>query len=228
MKRINLVLGLIMLIGLVVFVSASMTKMDTGQYMVEMPIEKGWNILPCFFPQYEDLEISEIKKEDIKVVWIYPPQIKEYVQVFPKNNLDNVPENVGRFLDDEQMLSVTSCWVYSSKIGTIRYSTPENVPNLNDRKLFSGWNFIVITPNMINPGDVLPKDVIKIEDFSSDCNILKSYIWDSEHQGWQDISNQGQFYSRSEGMGWVIKVSDDCTLGSSEEVGDETTPPTLP
>jgi len=78
---------------------------------------------------------------------------------------------------------------------------------LDDIHLLTGWNFIGITPDMINK---------ELKDIKGSCNFEKVYIFDNRNQEWMSLRvDEDDFDGGSEGMGAVIKVSNDCKLGSS-------------
>ncbi len=79
--KIILLLSSMLLVGLAVFVSASMSWQGNGPnvpYKVELELNKGWNIIAGTLPEDGILSDSEIQASDIKAMWYYSPKTKEY------------------------------------------------------------------------------------------------------------------------------------------------------
>jgi len=223
-KRIIMFVGLITLVGLGVFVCATMIKDSNGVYEVTIDLEKGWNIVAGTMPEEGILASSEIQLSDIKAMWYYSPLTKSYSQLYPEEIVDSELEIIlfNRGVNVDDTILTSAVWVYSDKSGTIKYTTLEGYPALEERRLYEGWNFVSIT------GDFLT--TLKNQNFGS-CDIRKSYFYDIANQEWIVFP-----YSNIEGFTWegdtilgyglIIKVSSDCTLGTS--TGDGTSPPPLP
>ncbi len=223
-KKYVLSISLILLAGLAVFVSATMTqnkwpgRPDIVGYEVSIPVIKGWNLVPAVFYMDEGiLPSSDIQKQDITAMWYYSTNTNKYFQLHPEMDFSEAETNDEQIVqtDYDNYVMTSGVWMYTEKSGTLRYNMfVSNYDCMNKRNLVKGYNFVVITPDMINPGTVTPENTIYINDFKGTCNILKAYIWDTEHQRWEDISSQNQFYSQADGMIWVIKVSDNCKLNA--------------
>ena len=188
-KKIILLITLICLIG---FISAidfipGMEKLSDGKYEISRDVSKGWNLLPCFLPSTTDRK-EDISEEDILAGWLYMPIIKNYVQIHPENLIDDsIDVDLGIQIDENQILA-SSCWYYIEKSGKIKYTTHESYPT--NRELSQGWNFIVLTPDMINK---------KIKDLG-DCKIVdKIAIWENGLQEWELITPE---ISSSIGFDW--------------------------
>lgn len=230
MKKI-IATSIIAIFILSTIVLATMTPYDTQtdegvKYTVEQSVDKGWNLLTCFLPNTISAD-SGIQKDNIKVIWMYINILNQYYQSYPENELGEIPVEISRNLDENQLLA-TACWVYSEKKGTIKYITPERIPNLEDRQINRGWNFVSITPEMTNPENAPIAEQFGLKDIEGTCNIQKSYVFDFEEQEWFDFPVEEELYSHAEGMGWLIKVPEDCHLKSREEGGVSTSPPGLP
>jgi hypothetical protein len=211
---IGLILGLV-LVG--VFVSATMSRQSEGSYHVSINLHKGWNLVAGTIPEEGILPNSEIKLSDISVVWYYSPIQKKYFQVHP--NIDDDMEN-----DNDDYVLSNAMWVYSDKSGLFKYSTlgdyrhfvAEEEYSANKFKLYGGWNFIVITPEIVGS---------KLADIEGSCNVQTSCGWDNRGSEGEWDCNDGVnvMLPNSAGLGIAVKVSSDCTMGSST-----TSPPTLP
>ena len=219
-KKIILSISLIVLIGLVVFVSASMTLKSNGTYDVETSISKGWNLIAATIPEQGILEDSEIQLEDIKAAWFYTTKFGElsptgeYVRAYP-----NFDEKRFNQADDTEMIR-NAMWVYSDKSGILKYNTLENYKELDSRNLWRGWNFVTITPDMVGKS---------LNEIKGSCNVEKVYGWNNQEisggGNWDSISLTYKFGENVVSKGILIKVSSNCNLGTST---DGTNPPGLP
>lgn len=229
-----IIIGLILMIGLVGVVCATknvVNREGNGPYIIELELNKGWNIIAGTIPNEGILSDSEIKIGDIKAMWYYSPLQKKYLQVHPN------PESSALQQDDDDFVLTSAMWIYSNKAGKIKYSTLEDYLPLENRQLYSGWNFVTITPDMYK-GDYTPEVGNEEEYFSWDevkgsCNLEKIYAWDYENQDWFGISSSTQFkgydFDDFLGNGMVVKVSSGCKLATPSTTDDGiTTPPTLP
>lgn len=224
-KKIILPMSLVLLIGLAVFVSATgiiISQPDKNggfyDYQYELNLEKGWNLIAYGenFPYYmskdyvkEDLPIYQKivdytnipgidrKKADAPLfVYFYNPQTKQYAEIFPEN-----PLGIGVTYQNSAM------WVYVRESTRVKYFAP-NIPKLSDTKLVSGWNFVGMVPEMVEKS---------LDELKGSCTIEKAYGWDynSQREGyWNDILDE-KLPSEAVGMGFIIKVVNNCELGVS-------------
>lgn len=212
MKKIVVLAVLFLAVIGAVFVSAS-----TSQGTIR--IEKGWNLIQGF--NLGSLEGQAFDSSHIKAIYGFDSVRQEYVRGYPNPEdakLDNSMPNGG---DLEDYLEESAVWVYSDEASTTNYRLQEPLP-LNERQLYSGWNFVGISKDMIpSPFDANLKDI------KGNCNIEKSYFWIASMQRWEDAPVEyAQLEENSIGSGWLVKVSNDCKLGST--AGDVSPPPALP
>ena len=211
MKNKILLIGLILsILGMIGFVSAEMVEKNNGNFNVSVSLSKGWNIIAGTEIKQGILSDSQIKLSDIKVIWYYSPVLKKYYQLYPNNQLEKVSAEDGRQLDEDVILT-SAVWIYSAKAGVLRYDTLEDYPLLDDRKLYAGYNFFTVTP------DIKGKS---FDEIKGSCNIDKFFTWDVDGQQWSTSLPHAGI-----GMGMIIKVSNDCTLGIAEEIS---VPPQIP
>ncbi len=211
MKKLILPIAVILLVGFIVIVSATMTvineKDNVKQYDVEIQVTKGWNLIASGFIFASDLnyldEGGDIKKENIKAVYVYADKINEYISSYPKYDERLYSAN-NYFKGDEQNIIGHSNWIYVDKSGTLKYKT-KAIKTIDSTKLFSGWNFVSITPEYLDK---------ELKDVKGTCNLEKVWVWEGEHQQWVNLIEDPGFYSGSEGTGMIIKVSNDCEFGS--------------
>ncbi len=207
-SKLVLSISLVILIGFTLFVSANMSYTRSGSkanYFTELTLNKGWNLISAFNVA-GIADASELKKQDISSVWVYVPQSKKYYQIYP--NLD--PEFSKQGFDYQY----SSFWVYSNKVGTVKYYSSEMSP-FAGMPLLSGWNFITIFPEMKGK---------RFNDIKGTCTILK--MCDFQRQNWDcaDGGAGGIDVDSNVGIGMIIKVSENCQFGASSI----TTPPAIP
>lgn len=227
MKKFILLLSLVFLILMVTITHAKMTPYSSDgydRYIVEVQIEKGWNLILFPGPTFYDsggkinriLEDSQIYTNNIKAGFFYFPNMNSYGQFYP--NDEEFMEYSNKISNLEAAsLGISSAWIFSDKQGVLKYSRV-SIPN--EVTLFSGWNFITITQDMAGKS---------LNNLKNDCTILKSAMWTPSIQNWDVLSDDeflsGEFSSEMAGLGLVIKTQNTCTL---KTVSSVYTPPTLP
>ncbi len=170
MRGVLFILSCIIVISCL-FVSATMVLNSNGSYDVEVSIYEGWNIVAATLPEEGISEDSEIKLGDIKAAWLFTTKFGElspsgeYVRAYPNPDLDRIHQN-----DDTEMIR-NAMWIYSKNNGVLKYNTLENYKSLDDRLLYSGWNFAVIDPMVAKT--LYEKNV-------GTCDIEKSYFYNAE------------------------------------------------
>ena len=212
-----------LLVGFVGFVTASMIWQGNGPdvpYKVELELNKGWNIIAGTLPEDGILSDSEIQASDIKAIWYYHPQTREYIRVYPNPELSKLQQA------DEDVYLTSAMWVYSSKAGIIEYSTLEDYPLLENRQLYAGWNFVTITPDMFYEKN--GQDVFSWNGIKGNCNFEKIYAWNPETQSWIPISPELESFDFNDflGYGFIVKVLNDCKLSQPAE--NVAQPPQIP
>jgi len=216
MKKLLLGLAFVSLIILSIFVSAILPNTyNPSDNSVTFNFEKaGWYLLPAGAAQSCD--------ESVKAIWIWLPTLRKYVGTTsgPGSSED------GALINNEIKLGYlqegfSGYWLYLSNPCTFKYNFPQS-QNGDTLKLARRWNFLAVSPSY---------DGKSLNDLEGSCNIEKAYLWDTQNQKWGTISNllDDKNVLRNEGGiggGFIVKVSDDCKLGSSS--GSSVTPPTLP
>jgi hypothetical protein len=213
------------------FVFASMISQPDGNYIVERELSEGWNIVAGTIPEEGILADSDIQLSDISAVWYYSPKFTEYIRVYPDPELSKLQEA------DDDIVLTSSMWIHSKREGIIKYSTLEDYPSLENRQLYSGWNFVTITPDMtVDVNTATPEEEADyvLDAMKGDCDWTEIYsYWKEAGQtGWGDLLNNPNFVDKEalddslQGMGLVIKVNSDCKLGRSSSGG--AIPPSLP
>tara|TARA_Y100000310_G_C20306915_1_gene634386 strand:- start:24 stop:662 length:639 start_codon:yes stop_codon:yes gene_type:complete len=209
--KLFLTIAILSLLSLAVFVSAII---DEGDMTVSVYVSEGWNLVSSGTFAVNPLQNSDIKIEDISAIYYYNTQMNEYRRVYPKSEI----------LADELLAYyegtyAPAAWIYSKKSGNLIFRSDDILP-LDERPIFKGWNLVSITPMVTK---------ILFEKSIGTCNIERSYFYNTDNNEWVSYSVSSLFNEIDGpededfvGLGWVIKVSEDCNLGSS------VTPPTLP
>lgn len=205
---------------------------DCMQGLGRIHIEQGWNILSE--KVLTDLRLYRLNEgfdyeSDITAVYQYIPILNKYILTKPRDNnneekiiqelVSKVGENRAEEILEQRNKAV---WVYSTKTATLYYKQDsiKLYESLESIELFAGWNFVSITPNMIN---------IDLGNLKGNCVITKTYFYNPYNNRWDLFSLGDDFEPEMEGMGAIIKVSESCVLGtSSDNVNDAIMPPQIP
>lgn len=221
-SKFVLLITLIFFVGLSIFVVAASSSLDFGGSTVngkiieaKIDFQKGWNLI---YGLGNPLWLSggTIEPSNIKAIYALDYTTQTYVRVYPN------PEKKLKDLREDYLLSVTAFWVYSDKAGSSSYYSFEPFP-LNERRLTKGWNMIGLTDNMrMGYSEVFFKDI------KGDCEVERAYLYlGEENRPWMDFTQVGEIDSRVIGKGIIIKVANDCKLGS-QKAEIPTVPPALP
>ena len=187
----------------------------------DVPIYKGWNLVYGLAnpSQLDDWVTSE--KVDIKAIYAFIPTTQEYARSYPN------PENKKISLMDDDYLIKTAFWVYSDKetarefngrLNAVEYNLEETLP-ISEHQLYKGWNFVGVTPDMVGKN---------LGDLKGSCSIEKSYAWWPKRQTWDlVVLDDAPFNKNVLFQGVLIKVSNNCKLGTSNPVST-INPPSLP
>ena len=238
MKNLQ-VLSVIFLLAFSVSVNATLTPSSdfdsSPWYIVTTFLEEGWNIVP-FIDMHGPSSIfpeSEIKSENIKAMYYYSTFQKKYVKVFPYDN-DDAIENIyldaaafgwDPYVEEPNSLiadyvKTSSVWIYSDKSAMLKYQIEGKHINdmLRNRKLLKGYNFII--------GPYYNKATTE-EEFTGTCRIQKIYAYDAENREWIKDFGIETIIKDGSGVGFLIKVQDDCQLGG-RDISLPDAPPVLP
>lgn len=213
-KKIILGVALVVLVGMVVFVSATMIEKGSG-HEVEIELIEGWNLIAGTIIEDGILEDSDIGLNDIDAMWYYSPLQNKYIEVYPNTDWEKINQ------DDEDFVLTNAMWIYSRDSGNLQYNTLEDYPPLENRQLYAGWNFVTITPDMIESRE---NPDLTFEEIIGTCDVEKAYYF---FNGNWVLFDMPEMDSTLLGKGMAIKVSSDCNLGTSSG-GTTTAPPELP
>lgn len=211
-KRLIFSFVLLSLVGIsfLTMVSAKLSGQD--DLTNSIPVHKGWNLVAGFEPSKNILPESEIKGSDISAMWYYSPIQKKYVEIHPDLDLEGLDGE-----DDDYVLT-SAMWLYSTKDGVLTYYVPDDISYLEDREMHSGWNFVTFGL------DFYDND---FDGVKGTCDISKAYWFDPKDQNWIDLEDGSDLFEEEDltGTGFILKVSNNCKLGSS---GSSLNPPEVP
>lgn len=192
-------------------------ELNYNDYEVTVGLKKGWNLVMGFYPDFISSD-SYIKKENIKAIFMYSPDLNKYIMMYPQFELPNAGlSQSDEYYDD--LANLYSYWVYSDKDGMLIYNLNHlSYEYMKNIPMKTGWNFVGVNPNMAD---------VNVEDFAGTCNIEKVYFFNPYSQNWINVRVRGDdFESNMVGGGALIKVSNKCVLGYT--VGTGVNPPRLP
>ena len=186
------------------------------QYDVNMQLYEGWNLIPAVC----NTGIDGIKAANIRTMYVFNPDTLQYVNIFHNGQLRNNDELVSI----EEKVCSSSWWVHVTESTIFDYRT-DYLPKLEDKQIFKGWNFLIITPEMANDDDRLGEQ-FEAKDFAGSCDIEKSFAFDPSEQQWVEFPLEEEFYQEVTGFGWAVRAAEDCKMGFEEQsIG---APPALP
>ena len=225
-KKIGIVFGILIIIGLILFVSA-----ETWAGEAFLNLDEGWNLV---YGLFDVNQIQGLDTTHIKAIYGFVPTTQEYVRLYPEPDAEDLAilqGLEGEPFDFEEDFAQTAFWVYSdisTEWNTKEFWLYDEIKPIEERSLFKGWNFVGLTPDIIEqPGDV---DEPTLLDIQGNCDIEKAYLWLNGE--WYDFDEIGRDVAELESnlllKGMVIKVSDDCTLNSAGSSSGGITPPPIP
>ena len=216
-KRIILSIAILSLFSFSVFVSGIMTSiLNIDEWNVELSLQKGWNLVPGFNTDSIESD-SNIQAEDILATFVYVREKNKYMIFETEDTSSEFFKYFNSATGDEKdYVRQVPVWIYIERVGNIKYLRG-SFPSLGGFVLKQGWNFISITPDMLDKS---------LMDIKGNCNIEKAFPFDIATQSWDDdlLISGWKFKENTivePGRGFAIKVIEDCELGmSSGEIID--------
>ena len=174
----------------------------------------------------------------IKAVYLFSPKSNRgagaYIKLFPNDNPADVEaynalaSNYG--VDYQQkLLSDTSLWVYSDISQSYSYNLKQSPSSLEDRALYTGWNFVSVTPDFFPDNSATyPTPQFFWREVQGGCTITRLYYFNTKSNAWISLTIDTPVdYSDVLYKGFAVKVSNDCSLGKVL-IGDPTSVPAIP
>ena len=223
-----------------VFSSISETY-DSTTGDIKFTLNPGWNLVPLGISIYADPEHVNTCKDTIKASYTYSPVQKQYLGSYYPSYGETipVPENAEQILMDEKNSNfyhafdiLGGTWLYTTQYCQFEAGIPPKSvygtmtqEDMNKITIKKGWNFIAITPFMIDNN---------LKDLFQSCDVLAANTWDDLNQKWTYPSssqyagiiseNDANIYEAGVGRVFVVKFGDDCHL----TLGNGISPPPLP
>jgi hypothetical protein len=211
----------------------SEVELDTSQSIRLSYLHKGWNLVYGLVHP-DQIEIRRGEENPIKAIFGFNswPTEKKYHQLYPPSKKEEVSS-----LDLNLMLSgeregkgdgkITQFinqpfWVYSSKdveVQSFYFLKSFEFLEFNQRELYEGWNFFAYT------GEGMYQK--NFSEMSGNCVVEQTFWFDPKDQQWVSLSDE--LFMGEGGLlsGFVLKVKDNCRLGSIN-TGEITSPPQIP
>ena len=215
MKKLLTIAAFLFLIGAIVLVSAW-----AGE--IYFDFDEGWNLV-YGLGDINQLEGQTLEKSSIKAIWGFIPTTQENVQIYPETDFSKI-----NLIDDDELMN-TAFWVYTEKGALSEYWLAEEIIPLKDRPMYSGWNFVGITPDMtidVNTASPEEEEKYTFSAMKGSCDIQKVYFFDNEHQTWVNYPLTEELDKSFVGFGVVVKVASNCKMGNPG--GASVTPPAIP
>jgi len=172
----------------------------------------GWNLVGGFAYPGQLLTTSVVKSANIKAIFGLL-STQQYVRLYP------TPEQSVLNTLNLTELKNNGFWVYSnlSLTGKALYNFSENLVPFTQRRLFTGYNFYTITPDML---DVSGSTVSSL---AGDCNINRAFFFNSTIQLFVNIP-LGTLYSdlfKGNITSLAVEVANNCNFNLPPPVPTE-------
>ncbi|MBI2110119.1 hypothetical protein HYT58_03035 [Candidatus Woesearchaeota archaeon] len=181
-------------------------------------LSKGWNLVTIYV--FDDDAIFEtcgssppLRDVGINAVFFYDKYEKEYIRLYPNCELGKLekffdrmgdPENGGD-LGEYGSFTNSALWVHSNKERDFSFTTLDGPLPIEMINLQNKWNFLTVTSDIVGKS---------LDEISGNCDVKKATYWDSKTQNWKGINNNKKFDNELLWKGFVVKVADDCKLGT--------------
>ena len=244
MKQTNnlFLIGLFLILSISLISANSYTGSLGEGYQGSIDVKKGWNLIPTLSMNYRFNQ----ENPEVIATYNYDNERKYYIKGYPEPDfaksliltlryeklIESFVNRLGRvdiFNIDYQDRDIgrigsffnSASWIYIENDKKISFGKPTDAGFLQIEKvrLTKGWNFITITPDVVE--NYFDKS---IGDIKGDCIIEKAYIYEGDKGGWMNIK-QKKFDRLWVWKGMVVKDSnEECYLGEAPSGG----PPQIP
>lgn len=182
---------------------------------IDFTLYTGWNLVSL--STYHELNL----KDRVDLAYVYNPLENKYLD-YKKDDSNSFNSYMNDYIVKNMLVSL---WVYNSESEeTFTFKSGQEIDQNEFEfvKLKKGWNFLSVFPTMIyNDKD---KSDFGLKDMSGSCDIKSSYSFDASSNSWNELWDE-EFNDNLMGYGFIVKVSEDCQLGLSEEIS---APPAIP
>ena len=202
----------------ILFSLTSITNARTASFTVH----KGWNLVGGEFVFRSSGTLDKF------LTYYYNPIDKTYHKLgdtndstYPQYDNNYVPADVLR-----------SFWIYNDQES---FTVPVDYNNshlkkaeIGLQKLKQGWNFLSITNSMYYDDNGQPNN-LSPNKIKGTCQIEKAYIFNSAENSWVSWGTEtSSFDDDTVGMGWVVKIANDCQLSVKEDAPALPNIPSIP
>jgi hypothetical protein len=176
---------------------------ETPSHTAKIWLDQGWNLVSTSGSRLVEFARSTCEKK-----------LNAYVYVKEKERYYTLPE-AERLLgeDFKDYLVSNAFWVYSFQDCSLEILLERGA--LTELNLKEGWNLVPITEEMFGK---------TLKEITSNCEIEKTYGFDSENQEWDRIDSSYVFSTEDQYKGIIMKVSNYCEFGGI----DISNPPDFP
>jgi len=221
----KLIFAAILLFGLFSIVSADFDFFtDYGSSSLRsISLRQGWNLETIYTVKEIRSIAFDLQKppEDISAVFMYDRYEGEYFRLYPEPEREKFQKFLNSVGDPDKggdvgefgALVNASAWIYSEKDQRIEYpSISVSHKSVNIRP---GWNFLSVTPEYIGK---------TLNELKGSCDFTKMYSYSPDGGGtrWVDMLNDTNFFNdetfdeSAVGAGFIVKVTNNCKMGSAE------------
>ncbi|MFA5855736.1 MAG: hypothetical protein WC867_00110 [Candidatus Pacearchaeota archaeon] len=207
-KEVIFILIIVMLINLI---SASS---QINNNTLNIDIKKGWNLIPTYSWKLENIN-SNIKMSNFSYGFIFDNLKNKYILVYNNGWVNDKNEDILIIDGLEDYYIRSSMWIYSEIDGEYLLNWGENDSYLNFKinnyNLKKGWNFIFISPAMVD------KNILS---FSDECKFNKIFSYQNDLGYTNMLIDKRLVEERISnvdlGKGLLIKVEEDCNFKINE------------
>lgn len=167
-------------------------------------MSRGWNLVSKFlFDRVSDVR-SDCTSSSVRAAHYYEPVGRRYVAL----GKDAPRLSGSRYASGGALGSV---WVKMAGSCNVAFSLPAGGWLSGDSRLARGWNLVGVVPDFAG---------LSLNDVAGSCDVRSAFFWDASSKRWE----RAELFSAGDvGRGLVLRVADECVLGSG---GDS--PPELP
>ncbi|MBW3012801.1 hypothetical protein KY325_03765 [Candidatus Woesearchaeota archaeon] len=192
-----------------------MPKLKAKPSETVFKISKGWNLIP--FGMIGNGRTTCFYNDEKPFSFFYEPLTKKFLSGRAESYYEALYQKDPKLLEDNNDLLIMNLG-----LGVMWFASPvdceilfemQSVPSEIEQKLFAGWNLRYVNEHLQDA---------TLNKIRGDCSIEKAYYFDGKSQEWETITAGEEL---EYGKGFIIKVTEDCTLNT---VAQGMRPPSMP
>lgn len=183
---------------------------DGSEFLI-VQLNPGWNLVPTTV--YSGIsKSSEVRQEDVSIMYMYDVADQLYVPIYPQNNAGDAfqikstfNEVISNYYDHSAM------WVYSKKSGNLIILRNKETPSYVNMPVMDSWNIYTIMPKMAGKS---------LNEIAPNCEFAQAGIWDSAKQRWVVFTDEAlagilndQIAHTSIGNSILLEPKERCVMG---------------